>query len=342
MMQETPKISVRSIAQHLGLSPATVSLVLNGRRPTSFVSVATRKQVWAAAKELGYPMERLRSTRPLLERVSVFVHAGPNPVYSETVLEICRVLNTHQVQVFIRTVRSDQEATTAAREMYARQEIDAAIFVGSRQEITPLDAPSVFVGEVPPDAHVWQVRADNEGGGRSVGEYLWSLGHRSIGAIVPGRVNLAGERRLAGLRACWEEHGKVIPEDNVLRCDPNETSDATLDGKFSEFLIRNRSSDHPVTAFFCFNDWVAGSALKILRGQGVKVPEEISVVGFDDSIYTELLDPPLTTVHNSFDALGAAGANLLLEMAGNPTTEPRVVVVPCRLVCRQSCLPPIS
>lgn len=340
MRREATKPSVRSIAEHLGLSAATVSLALNGRRPTSFVSAHTRRQVWAAAKEMGYPMDRLRSQRPLLEKVAIFMTAGPNPVFSETAFVLCRDLSQHRVQVITHLTRTHREASVAASELQRRQEIDAAVFIGSRDELAPPEFPTVFVGEVPGGVSVWQVRADNEGGGRSAGEYLWSLGHRSVAMLMPERRNPAGDLRLAGLRTYWEEQGLAVPEERVLRLDIPTASDARLRELVGEFLARDRKTADPATALFCFNDWVAGKILKVLRGQGVRVPEDMSVVGFDDSIYAELLDPPLTSVSNPFDTLGALAASLLLEQAESPNAEPRVVVAPCRLIGRQSCSPP--
>jgi LacI family transcriptional regulator len=340
MPQDPQKTSVRSIAQHLGLSPATVSLALNGRRPTSFVSTETRRQVWAAAKEMGYEMDRLRSTRPSLERVVIFMAAGPNPVYSETSLVLCRDLSQHRVQVITQLTRTDREAVTMARDLHRRQEIDAAVFIGSRNEIVATDVPSVYVGEVPPDARVWQARVDNEGGGRAVGEYLWSLGHRSVMVVLSETANPAGERRLQGLRTFWEAQGLTLPDHRVLRIDVATSSDAEVRKAVGKFLEDEKQRPDPATAMFCFNDWAAGKMLKVLRGYGIRVPEDMSVVGFDDSIYAELLDPPLTTVHNPFDALGGLAAELLLDQAEKPDAEPRSVVAPCRLIGRQSCAPP--
>lgn len=338
VVENSGKTSVRLIAKRLGLSAATVSLALNGRRPTGFVSASTRKQVWMAAEEMGYSLDRLRARRPLLERTAVFMKVGPNPVYSETVLHLCRALTQRNVQVLTHLMRSDQEIYAAARELFRRHEIDAAVFIGSRQEMPSLDLPCVFIGEVPTGIPVWQVRADNEGGGRSVGEYLWSLGHRSVATILPDQGFLAGERRLQGLRAYWKEQGRDLSTRKILRVDI--TAEAPLRALVTEFLQQDRQTAEPATAFFCFNDWVAGMLLKVLRSLGVRVPEEMSVVGFDDSIYAGLLDPPLTTVHNPFNELGSLGAELLLEQVEAPDAQPRVLVAHCSLIVRQSCMPP--
>ncbi len=338
--RETPPTSVRAIARHLNFSASTVSLALNGRKPTGFVSVATRKQVLEAAKELGYPLERLRTRRPVLERVAVFLHAGPNPLYSGTALHLCRALNQNGVQALTHFTQTEQEAGTTAWNLYQRQEIDGAVFIGSRTQMPRPEIPSVFIGEVPRELPVWQVRIDNEGAARAVGEYLWAQGHRAMAALAPTRRNLAWERRLGGLRAYWQEQGQDVPDSQILRVEDDSHLEAALRESLAGFLAAERCTVGPVTAFFCFNDWFAGMGLKVLRSLGVRVPEDISVVGFDDSIYAELLDPPLTTVHNPFDTLGSLAADLLLEQAETPEREPRVIVTGCRLIARQSAAPP--
>ena len=334
------KTSVRSIAKHLNLSASTVSLALNGRKPTSFVSVATRGQVLAAAKELGYPLEKLRDRRPALERVAAFMSAGPNPLYSETILHLCGALNQNRTQVLTHLTRTEQEANALAWDLYQRQEVDGAVFVGSRSLMPRPEIPSVFIGEVPAGSRVWQVRIDNEGAARAVGEYLWAQGHRSVATVGAARANLAWERRLLGLRGFLSEQGRDVPEGRMLRIEGDTRLETSLREALAVFLAADRQTPDPATAFFCFNDWFAGTALKVLRSLSLRVPQDVSVIGFDDSIYSELLDPPLTTVHHPFDALGRLAADLLLEQAEGMGAEPRVVVVPCRLIGRQSCAPP--
>lgn len=333
-----PKTSVRAIAQRLGLSPATVSLALGGRRPTGFVSAATRKQVRDAALEMGYPLERLRAQRPLLDRVAVFMVASPNPVYSETALQLCSVLNRDHVQVLTHLTRSHVDAYEIAAGLGRRHEADGAIFLGSRDTLPPpLDIPCVFVGEAPPGAHVWQARADNEGGGRAAGEYLWSLGHRTVGLIASSQPSPVWQCRMEGLSAFWAEQGSFPSTSRLPQIDMLDASASQVHDALARVLKNNQNSSAPITALFCFNDWTAGMVIKALRSLGVRVPQDISVIGFDDSAYAELLDPPLTTIHNPFGTLGMTAAQLLLEQAEAPNAEPRVAVIPCRLVARQSC-----
>lgn len=344
---EKENVTVRHLARRLGISPATVSLALNGRRPTSFVSAATRKQVWKAAEEMGYPLDRLRSRRTLLERVALFGAVEGNTIYGESLLELCRILNEHKILVLTHSLRTEREAQETALELYRRQEIDAAVFVGSRtrkntqEPITPEtfgDLPCVFIGEVPPGSVAWQVRPDNEGGGRAVGEHLWALGHRSVGMVLLSTDVLVGNRRLAGLRAAWAAQGREIPESHILHVDaPVET---LVHSAIAKFVAENPRADEPATALFCFNDWVAGTVIKALRRLNVRVPEDISVVGFDNWVYADLIDPPLTTVHHPFDQLGVMAAELLFRQMESPDAKPSVAIAPCHLVGRQSCAVP--
>lgn len=330
-------VSVREIAQRVGVSPATVSLALTGRRPTSYVSASTRRIVQDAARELGYPLDRLRSQRPWLERVAVFMHKAINPVYSQTALELCRVLNAQQTQMLIHLVQADDEADAAALDLQRRQEIDAVVLIGSRQTLLPVDIPCVYVGETPPGSQVWQARTNNEGGGRAVGEYLWTLGHRSLATLGLSEAQPAGARRLHGLQTFLREQGTDLSPTGQLFWDAVSDTEADLHERVAAFVAENRCAVSPVTAVFCYNDWVAAKLLLVLRDLNIRVPEQLSVVGFDDSVYAQLLDPPLTTVHHPFEALGALAAELLLEQGEMPEAAPHTRLAPCRLVARHSC-----
>jgi len=151
-------------------------------------------------------------------------------------------------------------------------------------------------------------------------KYLWSLGHRSVAVMLNSRLNLAAKRREEGLRSFWQEKGVPFQDRWLMYVDPNTSSQSEFRDTVSHFLADDRTHSDPVTAIFCFNDWGAAYLLKELRIHGIRVPDDISVVGFDDSIYAELLDPPLTTVKNPFGSLGEISAQLLLEQWKSPTS----------------------
>ncbi|MBC8102202.1 MAG: LacI family DNA-binding transcriptional regulator [Cytophagales bacterium] len=342
--KDTP--TIRALAGRLNISPSTVSLALNGRRPTGFVSASTRQQVWRAAEEMGYPIAKLRSRRPLLERVGIFARTH-NTVYAASLLELCRVLNERGVEVVIHSVATERESVGAARDLAGRHEVDGAVFVGSRHsadEVLSADLleslPSVYVGEVHEGAGVWQVRPDNEGGGRAVGQHLLSLGHKNIAALFPPSAQYVARPRLHGLRAVLEENGLSLPNENILVIDP--FSQQNFDAIITRFMTRNRAlpDTERVSALFCYNDWNAAKALRALRRIGVQVPDELSLVGFDNAEFTLLLDPEITTVEQPFALMGAMTADLLLEQTekrlSGDTAAPRVITAPCTLVVRNS------
>jgi DNA-binding LacI/PurR family transcriptional regulator len=202
------------------------------------------------------------------------------------------------------------------------------------------DMPSVFIGELPENSDVAQVCMDNRGGGRKVGEYLWSLGHRSVGMVFPLTDGLVAMRRLQGLSSAWEEYGESIPDSHLLRVDTG--SEFLIREVIEAFLAKNCRSPRPVTALFCFNDWTACTVIKALRRQQVRVPEDMSVVGFDDENYSSLIDPPLTTVHQPFNFLGIKAAELLLSLVESPGQSPRQEVAPSEVVVRDSTAPPCA
>lgn len=332
------RVTMRDIAERLGISVAAVSTALTGRRNGIFVSEETRQRVWETARELGYPLERLLSRRSPLRRVALLCPPRYE-VLSGAVLELSRVLTQQGLLVLVYINQDPAQALATAQEIVRRQAADGLIFVGSRiytELPSHVDLPAVVVGEVPEGAKVWQVKADNEGGGRLVGEHLWELGHRRVGFVFSEHNPLPSARRLQGLRAVWRERGAPFLDDWILRL-ASETDDEVR-VKLPAFL-RQGQRHLPLTALFCHNDKVAALVLKCLRGLGLRVPDDVSLVGFDNAPYAEFLDPPLTTVEQPFSQLGALAAQLLQErlMAGN--TAPKTLALPCRLIVRASTAP---
>ncbi|GBC99801.1 HTH-type transcriptional regulator DegA [bacterium HR17] len=331
------RVTIRDIAKRLGVSPATVSTALTGRRNGVFVSEETKRRVWEVARELGYPLERLRARTPQLQRVALFCPPRPDSLLiSGTVLELSHLLSQQGFRVLVHISHDRRQACEVVQHLYRRQEVDGAIFVGSRnhpEEVAVGEVPCVVVGEVPESVAVWRVGVDNEGGGRLVGEHLWALGHRRVGMVFSEANPLPSMKRLQGLRKVWQERGMDFPDEWVLRLSSDAESE--LMERLPPFVQPKRGK-LAFTALFCYNDRLAGIAIKCLRRMGLRVPDDISVVGFDDAPYAELLDPPLTTVQQPFDQLGALAAQLLQERLSAPLEPPKVLVLPCRLVVRAS------
>ena len=333
------RITIRSIARRLGLSPATVSTALTGRRNGIFVSPETREKVRQGAQSMGYPLDRLRRRPPTLQRVALLCPPRSDFI-SAAVPELCQLLTQQDYRVLIRTDADRRHACRVARELHRRYEVDGIIFIGSRShpDEVPADLPGVVLGEVPDGMDAWRVSVDNEGGGQLAGEHLWSLGHRRAGMILWEGNRLPAEKRLRGLRSVWERQGERIPDAAVIRIGAD--SEEEVFEKLSAVYRKAPRRRLPLTALFCYNDRLAGMAVKALRRIGLRVPEDVSVVGFDDAVYTELLDPPLTTVRQPLVQLVSLAMQLLQERLGTPQASPRVMTLAGRLIVRQSTAPP--
>ncbi len=335
------KVTIQDIANRLGISPAAVSTALTGRRNGIFVSEETKRKVYRVAKELGYPLERLKARSQKLRRIALFCPPRYE-LLSGVVLSLSRSLTEQKFTVSVYINQDQRQACEVAREVYRRQSADGIVFIGSRifpYELANSEIPLLVIGEVEEGVLVWQAVSDNECGGRLVGEHLWELGHRRVGMIFSDYNPLPSEKRLQGLRSVWLERGVDFPNDRVLHISA-ETDDEVR-RKLPSFLWDDRRR-LKFTALLCHNDKVAGLVLKCLHGMGVKVPDEISIVGFDNAPYAEFLEPPLTTVEQPFEQLGMIAAQLLQERLTLPDTEPKTVKLPCKLIIRASTAPPPS
>lgn len=336
-MGRRSRVTICDIANRLGISHATVSTALTGRRNGTFVSDQTRRRIWATAREMGYRLKHLRAREPVLKRVVLF--CAPGPFYHTTIMQVLEGLNRQGFQALVHAGVDDGQGCRLARELDRRNEIDAAIFVGSRhraEDLPGVGLPFVVVGDVPEGVPVWRVTQDNEGGGRAVGEHLWSLGHRRVGMLLAPQT-VFGQKRLRGLQSVWRDHGMDFPADWVL--GQLRTGHNLTEG-LPRFLREARRKRGPLTALFCYGDGLAASVLQALWQAGVRVPDQMSVVGFDDQPYAASLVPPLTTVTYPRDELGPLATQLLLERMRNPYQPPRVVTVGVRVVVRGSTAPP--
>lgn len=335
------RVTIRAIAKRLDLSPATVSTALTGRRNGIFLSSETRARVRQVAQTMGYALDRLRRRSPTLQRIALL--CPPHSDYvSATVPEICQLLTQQDFRVLMHTDADRRRACRMAVELHRRYEVDGVIFIGSRSSLDEVatDFPAVVLGEVPDGVKVWRVSVDNEGGGQLLGEHLWSLGHRRVGMLFCENNRLPSEKRLRGFRSVWERHGAAFPDAWVARI----VSDAAeeVQEKLQPLVTWESRRRPPLTGLFCYNDRLAGIAIKCLRRLGLRVPADVSVVGFDDAVYAELLDPPLTTVRQPLLQLGSLAMQLLQERLTLPAQPPKALTLAGRLIVRDSTTPPPS
>lgn len=329
-------VGVRDVARHAEVSLGTVSNVINN---PDLVAQATRARVESVMTELGFVPSRaagqLRSRRSSL--VGVVVPDVGNPYWASVLRGIETVLGKSGLAIIVGSTHQDPERQRQLLLGLAGQRVDGLI-------VAPID-----------DQHDWQqffehrygiialesnrsrsvprwVSLDHVEGANLAASHLIDLGHRNIAFINgPRFVSWCAERH-EGIVKSFRQRG-LSPEQNLLEI---EVSDLTVNegARATEALL----ADHSPTAIMCANDLVALGVLLALNRRGVRVPHDISLVGYDDADFAPALRPALTTVSQPSSEMGVAAARLLVKGAGRPKAE-HVQFVP-ELVVRESTTPP--
>jgi LacI family transcriptional regulator len=329
--------TITDVARRAGVSVATASRTLNGARP---VGEAFRDQVVTAARELGYsPNPHARALAQSTDAsVGVIVHDVTDPYFSEIVRGMLQASAQTERLVLICNTYRDRERELAYIAHFRAQRVKALVLAGSGLEdrafgarmaaqINAFEATggrAVLIGRhyAPGDA----VIPDNVGGARELARTFINAGHRRIG-VISGPANLTTTHdRLAGFRMGLRDSGLELDETAVV------TGDFTRDG--GERSVRQLLSQAPdLTGIFALNDVMAIGALSGLRRLNKRVPDEISLAGFDDIPIARDLMPSLTTVRVPMVQMGTRALALAMEPLG---TGLRTEHLPTELVVRDS------
>ncbi|MFE7275797.1 LacI family DNA-binding transcriptional regulator [Streptomyces sp. NPDC057623] len=323
------------IATQAGVSKATVSRVLNGARG---VASGTRDSVLEALDALGYehPLRQRRA-----ELVGLITPELDNPVFPALAQVMGQALTRQGYTPVLATQTPGGSTEDELTEMLVDRGASGIIFVSGLHADTSADSgrydrlheqrvPFVLVNGFSPAIEAPFVSPDDRAAMRLAVAHLAELGHRRIGlAVGPGRfvpVRRKIEGFLAGLReqlglSAGESHDLV--EHSLFSLEGGQAAAAALIGR-------------GCTAVVCASDMMALGAVRAARQQGLRVPGDISVIGFDDSPLIAFTDPPLTTIRQPVKSMGQVAVDALLEeMAGTPPPRTEFVFMP-ELVVRGS------
>lgn len=329
-MRQGPTIT--TIAERAGVSIASVSRVLNGL-PTS---EATVRAVRVAADELGYvPNSVARSLKSSRTNQVAFAMADiGNPTYVAMVRAIQPVLKDAGFRLILHSTDADiddeLDALRRLGERYADGLIISPIRVTERhlEAFAEARAPVVVIGSVPEGTPVDNVRADSRTGIRLALDHLYALGRRRIGFVNGPLDTVPGAARARAYADALTELG--LPHDPAL-IEIGDFYRADGAAATRRLLARTRPD-----ALMCANDLIALGALDVLRAEGLRVPEDVAVVGTDDTDLAPVAWPTLTSVALGSAERGRRAAELMLDRLADGDAEPRVVTVEPRLVVRGS------
>lgn len=325
--------TVKEIAAIAKVSVATVSRAL--QRP-ELVSEDTRQRIHEVVKRLGYtPNALARNLRTARTRLIIALLPDiANPFFSEVIRGIEQVAHENGYSVLLGETQSSRVREQAYADMVAARQADGIITMSPRVPEIAIDGrlPVVNACEYVKDGNISSVYIDNVAAAGSAVDYLVALGHRDIAFIAGPSSSPICVDREQGYRLALQRAG--IPADLTL----------TTVGDFSieageRAIERLLSQGQAFSAVFCSNDEMAIGALRALLSHGLRVPEDISVVGFDDIRFARYTSPPLTTVAQPKNAMGREAMTMMIELLNDPAVPPRKRVLSADLVVRGSTAP---
>jgi LacI family repressor for deo operon, udp, cdd, tsx, nupC, and nupG len=333
--------TIYDVAKRAGVSTATVSRVMSGQK--NVVSPATRRRVLKVVEQMGYiPNAAAKNLRTLRTRkILVTVPDISNPFFSLILQGIEDAAQREGYAVLVGDTQHNPDREDRYAQMLPQKECDGLIFLGHRlpaaaelliTSAAPKCAPVVNGCEFSSQLGVPSVHIDNAKAAFEAMDYLYKLGHRRIGVVSGPLASPLSRDRLRGATACAKAQD-ALDRLTVVNGDFSITSGVSA----AERLLQTKT---PPTAIFCFNDEMAMGVVETARRRGVKVPDQLSVVGFDDIRFARHIDPPLTTVAQPMREIGEGCVRLLLEILSGHTLEPVSVTLPHELTIRGSTAPP--
>ncbi|NBM17555.1 LacI family DNA-binding transcriptional regulator [Streptomyces sp. GC420] len=336
--------TLEEVAARAGVGRGTVSRVING---SPRVSDQTRAAVEAAVAELGYvPNRAARALAANRTDAVALVVPEPEtrffaePYFSDIVRGVGAALADTEMQLLLTLVGNDRERARLA-EYLAAHRVDGVLLVSVHADdplpdlLDQLDIPAVISGRRSAQEPLASVDSDNYGGARSAVEHLVSRGRRSV-AHITGRLDVWGaQRRVDGYRDALADAGHPADPGLVATADFTEQGGRRA---MAELLERRPDLD----AVFAASDVTAAGARQVLRAQGRRVPEDVALVGFDDSAIARHMSPALTSVRQPIEEMGRAMTQVLLDEiadqrpAGSRRSDRPQIVLPTELMVRDS------
>ena len=334
------RIGIKDVAKEAGVSASTVSYVLNNT-PTETISQETKKRVMEAVSRLGYVpnlnARSLSSRRSNLIGVLIpQTEPGKelmfsNPFYGELLSSIEYTARQHGYHLLLSGTKEDQDYTNIAQ----NRSVDGVIIVGAYpgenlNALKALDVPIVLVDSYVKDESFHTIGIEDKEGARMATRYLIEKGHRCI-AFISGsiRENGVNSKRYQGYCDAMCQAGLTVDEKAIYA--------GTVDYEYGieaagEFLARGKKQ----TAAFVTADVISMGLVKGLQQNHIRIPEDLSIVSFDDVYLSQMAHPALTTIHQDIGEKGKQAVQLILDAARSKEHHHRECILPLKIVERES------
>jgi len=328
------KVTMKDIASELGVSVNTVSKAL-GNRPD--ISLATKDQVYRTARELGYEYEIIPKSwhGHRTNVVGLVIADNSNPFFAKIVKSVERTLQDSGYALILCNTDEDYEREKSIIALLVERKIDGIILTPTQSNdediafLLSKKTPFVLLGRHFSSYKVPCVIGEDRGGAYEAINHLARLGHRRILFInAPSYISSATER-LEGYREAFKDNGIEVDESLIRSCEPKmENAYNEMKGILLEEL--------DFSAVFTFSDQMMMGVVRVFHERGIRVPQDCSLVGFDDIDFASIMTPPLTTIVQNTQRLGMESATMLLKMINGQEITESTKVIPTKAIIRGS------
>ncbi len=331
--------TIYDVAKEAGVSISTVSRVFN---KSGYVSEKTVEKVMAAARDYTPSAAAREMNTKRSNTIGLIVAHDPayffmNSIYNRVLIGISDVAKEHGYNLLL-DIRDEEDIGI---DLYANKKVDGLLLMGVREndhsmaKMVRQNIPFVLIGDYTQTLeHLCKVDVDDFDVGYRSAEYLISLGHKKIGMIT-GPMNYAScLKRRRGYQAALTDHGLSVEESYVGICEA-----LTEENILAEVRTMLAGKDR-VSAVCAFNDTVAVGIYQVAKEMKLSIPDDLSVIGVDDSELSRHVMPPLTTVWQPSYEKGYEAARTLIEGLSKPEMMRRSIMMQGRLIIRESCSKP--
>jgi DNA-binding LacI/PurR family transcriptional regulator len=329
------RVSILDIAKEANVSYQAVSLVINNKEG---VSDETRERISEIIQRLGYQPNEI--ARSLVAGRTYTLGCISESLTDFALSEITENIKTEALSkgyFLITGSAPNKEEARSIFDQFMRRRVDGLIVfdpsMDRRDQLLSNSVengfPVVYVGAFPEKRNASGIRPDDIQGGMTAAKVLLEHGHREI-AVIAGPLNEeCASDRLKGFTDELDSNHCPLESARIESC-------SWLPQSGYQAMVSLFEKQFPITAVFCQSDMIAIGAMRAIRERNLRIPEDISIIGFDDIPLSNYLEPPLTTIHQDLDEIGKHAARLLIEKIENPVKDPEFIFVENTLVIRNS------
>lgn len=337
--KKADKLTMQDIATFAGVSKATVSRVMHSPH---LVNQETRERIQQIMTEHRYVYNAQAAdlSRKRASMIGFIIPTVRSSIHAEVIHGIQQKIRETDFVLIIGNTEYELNIELKLLDLFEQRRLAGIILTGIKPQTKELvnaaakdHVPCVITWETVDDDTISYVGFDNFKAAFSVTQYLTSLGHRRIGMIMgPFQKVERVKKRFNGYKAALEKYDIAVDPDLVIEKEPT-----LVDGK--EAMTRLLSLTERPTAVFAASDTLAMGALSAIKEKGLRVPEDISLAGFDDTDFAAYCDPPLTTVRIPAFEMGQLAVRVVLEMIENGPNHICQYCLDTNLIIRDSCQP---